>query len=54
MDESIFKRREGRGAPSPEPRCLKRSLGRMMTKKEKNGRRWQHGVRLKDVTAVVR
>lgn len=35
MDESIIKRREGHGAPSPEPRCLKRSFGRMMTKKEK-------------------
>jgi len=35
MDESIFKRREGQGAPSPEPRCLKRSFGRMMTKKRK-------------------
>lgn len=53
MDESIFKRREGHGAPNSEPRCLKRSFFRRMMTKKKNVHRWQHGVRLKEATAVV-
>jgi hypothetical protein len=58
MDESTSEWREREGAPSPEPRCLKRlffkaAVFQMTTTTKKTVCRNQHGVWPKEATAAV-